>query len=206
MLDLVYNGDGALAKGPILPQYANWALKDEPVGFDLNKSKALMKEAGQDAGFSGEMIWATGSPQSDQIGEVLKQQLKEIKVNLDLKPMELAAYYNQTYSYKYTFSHHVPLNNPDPDENLASYFGRNATFFKFYNEPIWDLIDKQAGELDTEKRKAIVLDVQKQVALEFPMAFMFTTNNHNFTDKKVKGWFYSPDLYNGRIHNVWLDA
>ena len=206
VLDLVYNGDGAIAKGPILPQYSTWALKDEPVGFDLNKAKALMKEAGQDAGFSGEFIWAATTPQQDQISEVLKQQLKEIKVNLELKPMELAAYYNQTYAYKYTFSHHTPLNNPDPDENLASYFGRNATFFKFYNEAIWDLIDKQAGELDTEKRKAIVQDIQKQVALEFPMAFMHTTNNHNFTDKKVKGWFYSNDLYNGRVSNVWLDA
>ncbi len=206
VLDLVYNGDGALAKGPILPQYSQWALKDEPVGFDLNRAKALMKEAGQDAGFSGEMIWAATTPQADQISEVLKQQLKEIKVDLQLKPMELAAYYNQTYSYKYTFSHHVPLNNPDPDENLASYFGRNATFFKFYNEAIWDQIDKQASELDIEKRKALVQDIQKQIVLEFPMAFMFTTNNHNFTDKKVKGWFYSNDLYNGRITNVWLDA
>ena len=206
VLDLVYSGDGALAKGPILPQYSNWALKDEPVGFDLTKAKALMAEAGQGAGFSGEFIWAATSPQLDQISEVLKQQLKEIKINLELKPMELAAYYNQTYAYKYTFSHHTPLNNPDPDENLASYFGRGATFFKYYNEAVWDQIDKQAGELDTEKRKAIVLDVQKQIALEFPMGFMFTTNNHNFTDKKVKGWFYSPDLYNGRLHNVWLDA
>ena len=206
VLDLVYNGDGALAKGPILPQYSTWALKDEPVGFDLNKAKALMKEAGMDAGFSGEFIWATGSPQQDQIGEVLKQQMKEIKVDLQLKPMELAAYYNQTYSYKYTFSHHTPLNNPDPDENLASYFGRNSTFYKFYNEPIWELIDKQAVELDLEKRKALVQDIQKKIALEFPMAFMHTTNNHMFTDKKVKGWFYSNDLYNGRITNVWLDA
>ncbi|MBI5948974.1 MAG: ABC transporter substrate-binding protein [Chloroflexi bacterium] len=206
VLDLVYNGDGAIAKGPILPQYSNWALKEEPVGFDLNKAKALMGEAAQTAGFSGEMIWATGSPQQDQIAEVLKQQLKEIKVNLELKPMELAAYYNQTYSYKYTFSHHTPLNNPDPDENLASYFGRSATFFKYYNEAVWDKIDQQAAELDTEKRKAIVQEVQKTIALDFPMAFMHTTNNHNFTDKKVKGWFYSPDLYNGRIHKVWLDV
>ena len=120
VLDLVYNGDGAVAKGPILPQYSTWALKDEPVGFDLNKAKALMKEAGQDAGFSGEFIWAATSPQQDQISEVLKQQLKEIKVNLELKPMELAAYYNQTYAYKYTFSHHTPLNNPDPEIGRAS--------------------------------------------------------------------------------------
>ncbi len=205
VLDLVYSGDGVLTNGPILPIYANWTLKEELAGYDLKKAKDLMSAAGQSS-FSGEMIWATGSPQSDQIGEVLKEQMKEIGVTLDLKPMELAAYYNQTYSYKYTFSHHVPLNNPDPDENLSSYFGRNSTFYKHYNPAIFDIIDKQAGELDTPKRQALVQEAQKMIVQDFPMAFMFTTNNHMFTDPKVKGWFYSTDLYNGRVHNVWLDA
>jgi peptide/nickel transport system substrate-binding protein len=206
VLDLVYNGDGILATGPILPIYKQWALKEEMAGFDLAKAKQLMTQAGQDAGFSGEMIWATGDPSSDQIGEVLKQQMKEIKVNLDLKPMELAAYYNQTYSYKYTFSHHVPLNNPDPDENLASYFGRKSSFYKHHNPAIFDIIDKQAAELDTTKRQALVQDAQKMIVNDYAMAFMFTINLHNFTDKKVKGWFYSTDYYNGRIHKLWLDA
>ncbi len=206
VLDLVYQGDGQLTNGPILPIYKQWALKEEFAGFDLKKANDLMKLAGQEKGFTGEMIWATGSPQADQIGEVLKEQMKKINVTLDLKPMELAAYYNQTYSYKYTFSHHVPLNNPDPDENLSSYFGRKSAFFKHYNPAIFDAIDKQAAELDTTKRQQLVMDVQKMIVQDFPIAFMFTTNLHEFTDKKVKGWFYSADLYNGRVHNVWLDA
>ena len=60
--------------------------------------------------------------------------------------------------------------------------------------------------MDTEKRKALVQDVQKKIVQDFPMSFMFTTNNHNFTDQKVKGWFYSLDLYDGRIESLWLDA
>jgi peptide/nickel transport system substrate-binding protein len=205
VLDLVYSGDGQLTYGPILPMYSNWALKDELAGFDLAKAKSLMSAAGVST-YSGEMIWATGTPEADQISEVLKQQLKNINIDLQLKPMELAAYYNQTYSYKYTFSHHVPLNSPEPDENLASYFGSKATYFKHENPDLFKLIDQQAGELDTEKRKALVQDVQKKIVMDFPMAFMFTTNNHNFTDQKVKGWFYSLDLYDGRIESLWLDA
>ncbi len=205
VLDLVYNGDGQLTYGPILPMYSNWALKEELAGFDLAKAKSLMSAAGVST-YSGEMIWATGTPTADQISEVLKQQLKNINVDLQLKPMELAAYYNQTYSYKYTFSHHVPLNSPEPDENLASYFGEKATYYKHYNPELFKLIAQQATELDTEKRKALVQDVQKKIVLDFPMAFMFTTNNHNFTDQKVKGWFYSLDLYDGRIETLWLDA
>jgi len=205
VLDLVHNGDGVLTYGPILPIYPLWTMKEELAGFDLQKAKELMDAAGNPR-VSGPMIWATGSPQADQIGEVLKQQLAEIGVEVELTPMELAAYYNQTYSYDYTFSHHVPLNNPDPDENLSSYFGRNSTFYKHYNEAIWAKIDEQARELDVEKRQAIVQEAQRMIVLDFPMKFMFTTNLHQFTDQKVKGWFYPTDLYDGRKAEAWLDA
>jgi len=204
VLDLVYNGDGVLTHGPILPIYSNWALKDELAGYDVKKSKDLMSAAGI-KDYSGDCIWAT-NPEADQIGEVLKQQLSAINVNLNLTPMETAAYYNQTYSYKYTFSHHVPLNNPDPDENLSSYFGRKSAFFKHHNPAIFDIIDQQAGELDVEKRKALVKQAQEMIVKDFPIAFMFNVNNHIFTDSKVKGWFYPQDLYDGRKAEAWLDA
>jgi peptide/nickel transport system substrate-binding protein len=205
VLDLVYDGDGVLTNGPILPIYPLWTLKEDLAGFDLQKAKQLMQAAGNPR-VSGPMIWATGSAQADQIGEVLKQQLSEIGVTVELTPMELAAYYNLTYSYKYTFSHHVPLNNPDPDENLSSYFGRNSTFYKHYNPAIFDIIDKQATELDVEKRQEIVQEAQRMIVLDFPIKFMFTTNLHLFTDSKVKGWFYPTDLYDGRKAEAWLDA
>jgi ABC-type transport system substrate-binding protein len=204
VLDLVYGGDGILTNGPILPIYEQWALKEELAPFDLAKAKSLLSTAGVNE-FTGPIIWAT-SPESDQIGEVLKEQLAKINVNVELTPMELAAYYNQTYAYDYVFSHHVPLNNPDPDENLSSYFGRNSRFFKHYNTAIWDVIDKQAAELDLEARKLLVKDAQEKIVRDFPMKFMFTVNLHEFTDPKVKGWFYPVDLYDGRKATAWLDA
>lgn len=205
VLDLVYAGDGVRAFGPILPIYEYWALPEElpEHKFDLANAKKLM-EAANVSSFRGPMIWAT-NPQADQIGEILKQQLAKIGIEVELQPMELAAYYNQTYSYKYTFSHHVPLNNPDPDENLSSYFGRNSTYYKHYNEEIFDIIDQQAQTLDREERRRLVLEAQRKIVLDFPMKFMFTTNQHEFTDPAVKGWFYHTDLYDGRVETLWLD-
>jgi len=204
VLDLVYSGDGVLANGPILPIYENWALQEDLAAHDLQKAKELMEQAGVSE-FTGDLIWAT-TAEADQIGEVLKQQLGEIGVSLNLNPMELAAYYNQTYSYKYTFSHHQPLNNPDPDENLSAYFGEKSSYFKHYNPDIFALIQKQSEELDFEARQEIVREVQRKIVLDFPMSFMFTTNLHEFTDPKVKGWFYPVDLYDGRKATAWLDV
>lgn len=205
VLDLVFSKDGVPVYGPILPIYPLWALKNDLAPFDLKKAKDLMTAAGNPK-VSGTMIWATGSPQSDQIGEVLKEQLSKIGVDITLQPMELAAYYNQTYAYDYQFSHHTPLNNPDPDENLSAYFGKASTYYKHYNEEIFSLIDKQAQELDTPKRQQIVQDVQTKIVNEFAVKFMYTTNNHIFVDKKIKNWFFPTDLYDGRKATAWMSA
>jgi peptide/nickel transport system substrate-binding protein len=207
VLDLVYSGDGVTVNGPIIPVYKTWALPEDPTKFDPADSKKLLEAAGLGNGYDDEMIFASDNTGdiASQVGEVLKQQLSKINWRVTLKPMETAAYYNKTYAYDYTMSHHVPLNNPDPDENLASYFGRNGTYYKWGNQEIWNLIDQQAATMDQTERQKIVMDVQRKIVLDYPMAFIYTPNLHFFTNQKVKGWFYSNDLYNGRLHTVWID-
>ena len=207
VLDFVYSGDGLVTNGPILPIYPPWALTEpvESSTFNLAEAKALMEAAGNPT-VAGPMIWATGSTEADQIGEILKQQLAEIGVQIELQPKEAASYYDQTYKYDYFMSHHVPLNQPDPDENLSSYFGRKSAFFKHYNEDIFNIIDQQASELDREKRTQIVHDAQKMIVEDFPMKFMFTTNYHEFVAPEVKDWFFEHDLYSNRLEGAWLDV
>ncbi len=37
------------------------------------------------------------------------------------------------------------------------------------------------------------------------MSFIYTPNNHFFTQARVNGWFYPNDYYNGRRETVWID-
>lgn len=208
VLDLVYSGDGQITHGPILPQFTNWALKEELAGYDPAKSAKLLAAAGiADGDIRGPMMWASTNPEADQIGEVIKQQLSEVGVITDLEPMELAAYYNKTYKYRYTFSHHVPLNSPEPDENLASYFGATATYFRHYNPAIFELVAKQARTVDFEERQAVVKEAQEAIVMDFPIKFMFTTNTHNFYDNSLKGFDFSLDRYDQYgYETAWIDA
>jgi peptide/nickel transport system substrate-binding protein len=208
VLDLVYSGDGQITYGPILPQFTNWALKDELAGYDPARSRKLLDAAGiTDGDIKGPMMWASTSPESDQIGEVIKQQLAEVGVIADLEPMELAAYYNKTYKYRYTFSHHVPLNSPEPDENLSSYFGEFSTYFRHFNPEIFELVAKQARTVDFEERQAVVKEAQEAIVMDFPIKFMFTTNVHNFYDNSLKGFDFSLDRYDQYgYETAWIDA
>src|SRR5207249_3758045 len=141
VLDLVYSGDGVIVNGPIIPIYKQWALPDDPVKFDIADSKKLLEAAGFANGKDDEMIFASDNAGdiASQVGEVLKQQLAKVGWRVNLRPMDTTSYYNKTYAYDYTLSHHVPLNQPDPDENLSSYFGANGTFYRWGNPEIHDL-------------------------------------------------------------------
>ncbi len=140
-----------------------------------------------------------------QIGEVLQRQLARIGVRVTLRPMELAAYYNKTYAYDYKMSHHIPLNNPDPDENLEAYFGETATFYRWGNKEIWGAIRAQSEELDEGRRIELVHRASRMIVLDYPMRFMFTPNNHFFIHPWVKNWQYPIDLYDGRKWSAWID-
>lgn len=206
LLDVVFSGDGVPVFGPILPIYPNWALKEDPVKYDPADSKKLMEAAGFANGYDDEMIFDNSAGEiPNNVAEVLKQQLSKIGVRVTLKGMERTAYYNKTYAYDYTMSHHIPLNQPDPDENLSSYFGRASTYYKWGNKEIWDMIDKQAETVDQTERQKLVLDTQKKIVLDYPMSFIYTPNSHRFTQAKVKGWFFPNDYYNGRRETVWID-
>ena len=207
ILDLVYNGDGILTYGASLPIYEFWALHDFVPGSEPDVANALaLLEAAGNPDISGDLIWASTDPQVDQVAEIHQQHLAEIGVDVRLQPMELGPYYNQTYQYDYTFSSHTPLNSPDPDENLASYFGRDATFFRHYNPEIFELIAKQATILDPEERRVAVLEAERAIVLDFPMKFLYTTNFHNFVSDRVRGWFWNMDLYEGRgLERAWIE-
>jgi peptide/nickel transport system substrate-binding protein/oligopeptide transport system substrate-binding protein len=201
-------GDGIPTYGPILPIYKPWALTTELAGFNPKNAQDLLKASGVDPNtFAEQIIFANTVSIDQQVGEVILAQLQQ---NLGLKkvslmPMELAAYYNKTYAYDYGMSHHTPLNNPDPDENLSAYFGRTGTYYKWGNQDIWNLIDKQATTVDPQARLSVVQDAQKAIVQDYPMAFLYTANGHFFTQPYVKGWFYSTDNYNGRVETVWID-
>jgi ABC-type transport system substrate-binding protein len=208
IFDLVYDGQAIPALGPMPPAYTEWALKEEEAPTDVARAKALMKEAGQEAGFSTPFIWATATASADQAAEVIKQQLAEINVTAELTPMETAAYYNLVYTYKYNMSYHNTTSTADPDEALSAYYGRTSTYYKYYgaNNGIWDAIDAQSQELDVESRKQMVEEVQKKIVLEYPVKFLYSVYLQQFVDPKVKNWFYSLDGYNVRVEDAWLDG
>ncbi|GHU67782.1 glutathione ABC transporter substrate-binding protein GsiB [Clostridia bacterium] len=87
-LAVVQNGSGSLPTSIIGPD-TQYATQHPMYEYDVEKSKALLAEAGYPDGFKASII-ASNSSANVKAGEFLKQQLGEVGIELDLQLMESA--------------------------------------------------------------------------------------------------------------------
>ena len=98
---------------------------------------------------------------------ILIDQLKSIYIDAELDPIDTTVWYNKIQRKDYSVGLNLTGGGvDDPDtafyENFHSASDRNYTAYK--NPEIDALIDKQSAELDRDKRKKIVWEIEKKLA------------------------------------------
>ncbi|TGU73809.1 glutathione ABC transporter substrate-binding protein, partial [Mesorhizobium sp. M00.F.Ca.ET.186.01.1.1] len=151
---------GTVAHSSISPAMVGYSANVKDLGYDIEKAKKLLADAGYANGFKA-TVYLNDNKARVNVAEVLQQQLKQINVDLEVKVLEFGAYidaaskgetdlfisgwgnatgdadYNQ-YNLFHTKSHGAPGNH------------------SFYSNPEVDkLIEEGRKEKDEEKRKQI---------------------------------------------------
>ena len=206
-IEISRSGWGLPMVGPIAPNRKPWALpaSDRPE-YDLKKAKRLLAEAGYPNGFEVELI--VGSP-GDNVknAQVVKDQLAKAGITVNVKPMEMAQYYNKTYSYDYAMSVHTMLSGEEPEESLRPYFGATATYYRWGNKEIQRLIDEQARVLDQAKRVEMIHRIQRMLLDDAPNVFLYTPILHYGVQSWVKNYVVPVNnAYDQRYEEIWVDG
>ena len=205
-IEIVRSGWGATMTGPIPTYRKPWALPASArPEFDLKKAKRLLTEAGYANGFETELI--VGSPGDNvKSAQVVKDQLAKVGIQVNLKPMEMAQYYNKSYSYDYSMSVHTALTGEEPEEAIRPYYGANATYYRWGNREIHRLIDEQAKILDLKKRVEMVHQIQRLLLDDAPNVFLYTPITHYGVQPWVKNYTVPINAYDQRYEEIWLDG
>jgi peptide/nickel transport system substrate-binding protein len=205
-IEIVRSGWGATMTGPIPTYRKPWALPASArPEFDLKKAKRLLTEAGYASGFETELI--VGSPGDNvKSAQVVKDQLAKVGIQVNLKPMEMAQYYNKSYSYDYSMSVHTALTGEEPEEAIRPYYGANATYYRWGNREIHRLIDEQAKILDLKKRVDMVHQIQRLLLDDAPNVFLYTPITHYGVQPWVKNYTVPINAYDQRYEEIWLDG
>jgi len=168
---------------------------------DLDKAKALLKDAGWTPGPDGILVNAQGQKFSvvcivfsgDSLrkseAEIAQRNFKEVGIDMQLKEMETTAALNVERAGDYDiglFNWTYGGSGGDPNAQ-ALYKGNTNAWSRWDNPDAQKLLEAGAAELDSEKRKKIYSDLQKLVAQEVPFLYVMYWETILFFNKRIKG-------------------
>jgi peptide/nickel transport system substrate-binding protein len=193
LMKLALDGNGTVQVGSI-PNWPKYSLgEEEQVEYNPEKARRLLADAGYPDGFSTPLLTWNQSYMTKPV-QVIMQMLKAVNINVEMKSLEMAQYFNRIYKYDYDMSFHVMACSDDPDHGLTPTFGRNATYYKWKNEEIWRTIEQQQREMDPDKRASLIKDVQRKLIQDSPVTFLYTQSRFSVFQPHVfpKQVYFDP--------------
>jgi peptide/nickel transport system substrate-binding protein len=204
MLDSFFNGQGTIISGPFAPGSWAYNLDVQPVPFDPEKAKALLKEAGFTQGPDGfmqkdgkKLLLSLKVPiekESEAVKRVVlafKNYLKNIGVDIKVEFKEWQAWKEDVFlehDFDVVFASWVF----DDSADISSLFHSaeigpwKNNFIGYTNLEVDGLIKEGKDTLDHEKRRTINRKLHAILAEENPYTFLWTLTNYAAYHKKVR--------------------
>ena len=194
-----------------------WYLDIPEVDRDVEKAKALLKEAGYENGCDVEMTISFAVPWFMRAGEAQMERLKDIGFNVTIEKMEWGAYVAKVVALKHQafMTGWVPYSDPDlvyptfyyPDGSFNLCVGGPEAYD---NPKVVDLMKQAAKESDKAKRKALYTEALTIVFNDDVASIVYATRpSDTGWWNYVKGFeppFYAQWMYQGGgLTHVWLD-
>lgn len=201
----VFFGAQQIAYGPIPP--SSWAYDPElkAPASDVARAKEFLTAGGKPDGFTFEMKIASGSPVTSQLTQLLKDQLAQAGITMNITQLEAskAASDQQTGNFQavyYGWSGRI-----DPDGNIYNQFhtGGSLSDTKYANPQVDALLDQTRAITDQNQRKALYQQVQKIIVDEAPFVFYGFPQAFQVSQPKVQGMQLYAD-YIMRFERAWL--
>lgn len=204
IVDLVFFG-AAVASAEAVSPSAPWYSGVDPYkgGPDLDKARALMRQAGIDT-VDVVYLSETDIPQQAAIGQVLQSQLQKIGINLKIQQYANAEWISLRSAHKFDMS--VSYFSVSLDAGQTYYlqcrsgspFNRSAS----QNTQVDTLVDRVMLEADQAKRKSVYPDVVRAAAEDASVIFLVNGQIQYWTSPKIHGSAPLPSL-EVRLEDMW---
>lgn len=197
LIETLAGGNALVADGPLPPGMPGYETRPSSYPFDPARARALLAEAGYEAGLPLLTYYASGygdvGPLVTAAVTLWQEHLgAEIKVLL----LEPFTYYDELYGGNVgdLFTSGWCADYPDPQNFLdILYHSRSAQNLGGYSNPTLDRLLEQARvEPDTGRRLALYAQIEAVVIEEVPVVFV----NHDLAAVLVKprleGYVFTP--------------
>jgi peptide/nickel transport system substrate-binding protein len=140
---------------------------------------------------------------------LLGDQLKQIYIDADLEPIEIANWFPTIIRNGYTIGlNTTPSSVDDPDQQFYENYACNSenNLTKYCNPELQKRFDEQSMELDQEKRKQLVWNIDKKLQEDQARPIIYHIRSGTCWHPHVKGLTIMVNsLFNGwRFEDLWL--
>lgn len=203
LIQYLLRGQARLAPGLLPPNHWAYEPNVQQYGYDPERAKQLLDAAGFHAGADGVRLRLTLKTSTDEstrlLSEALADEWKRIGVLLELRPLEFATFYSdithgsfQIYAFRW-----VGASNSDPDIFEYVFDSKKmppagANRGHYQNATVDALLAEQRVEMDREKRKAILSQIQKIVAQDEPYINLWYVDNVAVHQSRVTNVAIAP--------------
>jgi peptide/nickel transport system substrate-binding protein len=190
---IVYEGTSVAGNQPFSPQ-SPWYDKDVPVpARDIEKAKALVKEAGFDR-VPVELI-VTNNPVSMQMMQVVQSMVAEAGFDVSLKATEFTTLLDEMEAGNYQVGRSDWSGRADPDGNIHQFLTCKAALnqSKYCNPEVDKLLNEARQAPDTAVRKQKYDAAAAILQDDLPMTYIGHQSWIWALNKKVSGFVASPD-------------
>jgi peptide/nickel transport system substrate-binding protein len=176
-LDALDSGEGCIDTGPVPCALAQWKLEAKDldpakakylIGFDREEAKRLLAEAGYPKGLTTPMYHYPGyiAPWPSRY-ELAVDELSKVGITVELKPQEYGDYISTTYLGKFdklAMGGVTPFLDVDDWLYGVFYPGQPNNRGHVDDPELNPTLIAQRRELDPDKRKRIIDDIQRYLA------------------------------------------
>lgn len=218
IIDIVSQGENAVA-GNMMAD-GNWAmpsnmLKKLPGYGDVAEQQAEARKIMESLGYGPNNRFKVkvstrdfGSYKDPAV--VLVDQLNKVYFDAELDIVESSVWYARVSRIDYAIALNlsgVGIDDPDAVMKGAYACKSEANYTKYCNPEVEKLLDEQAQEFDTEKRKKVVWEIERILAEDVARPIIYHGRATTCWQPHFKGHvLQSNSIYNNwRFDEVWLD-
>jgi peptide/nickel transport system substrate-binding protein len=220
-IDILTEGKAQMGAAMLPAPEGQWALPPEELaklpghGADVAQNQAEAQRIMASLGYGpGKPLKVKVSVRNISIyrdpAVILIDQLKKIYIDGELEPIDTTVWYGKVQRKDYSVSLNLTgVSVDDPDVNLIENYTckseRNYT--QYCNPEVDALIFRQSKEVDREKRKQLVWEIERKLALDVARPIIFHNRAATCWHPHVKGVvLHQNSIYNNwRLEDVWLD-
>jgi peptide/nickel transport system substrate-binding protein len=218
-IDIITQGQGDIGAVMQPAPAGLWGMPPEMLstlpGYDLDvrKNRTEARQIIQTLGFSPDnhlkiKVTVRDIPYYRDPAVILIDQLKQVYIDGELEPVDTTNFFPKMMRRDYS----VGLNLQgagDPDETFPLLYGCGSAFNRnnYCNPDAEELIGRQSGEADQEKRKRLVWQIERKLAEDIARPIIFYSRGGTCRQPYVKGLTLMVNsIFNGwRMEDVWLD-